>query len=360
MRTTWGFSGDGSRSVGVPGTPVGRVDWVDAAKAIAIIMVVFLHTVFNHAGNGVSGHWGQFVGLLDTFRLPLFFFTAGLFAGRALRQPLAALLRTRISHLAWIYILWSIVAVIAVLVLPLTGATDKPVAFSLLLIPVLPTPATWFIWALIVHFVLAWFAVRIPAALALGIAAAVSVVFGAGLLTTGSLEVDKTLYSLVFFLLAVQTSTWLRPTIASVSIWWAAVAVVAFGAGAAVVAKFALLDVVGVRLALGVLAVAAGCLAARAISGIRILSWMSVLGRNTLPIYLLHWYVLLVVYAVVNLAFADGAGALTDLLAPAMTAVTIAGCLAVHRVTRRIPGVYARPAWLVRALTPRQGLARTR
>ena len=357
MRTTRGLSVDGSRSVDAP---QGRVDWVDAAKAIAIIMVVFLHTVFNHAGSGVSGHWGQFVGLLDTFRLPLFFFTAGLFAGRAIRLPLVDLLRTRISHLAWVYVLWSIVAVVAVLVLPLTGATDRPAVFSLLLIPVIPTPATWFIWALIVHFVVAWFAVRIPAAAALAIAVAVSVVFGMGLLTTGSIEIDKTLYNLIFFLLAVQTSTRLRPMIASVSIWWAAVAVAAFAAAAALVAKFALLEVVGVRLALGVLAVAAGCLAARAMSGLRVFAWMSVLGRNTLPIYLLHWYVLLVVYAVVNLAFADGAGALTDLLAPVMTAVTIAGCLAVHRVTRWIPGVYARPAWLVRVLEPRKGLARTR
>jgi uncharacterized membrane protein YcfT len=357
MRRSWGRPVHEASAVGA-GTA--RLDWVDTAKAIAIVMVVFLHTVFNHAGDGVSGHWGQFVGLLDTFRLPLFFFTAGLFAGKAVRQPWGGLLRNRISHLAWIYIVWSAVAVVAVLFLPLTGATDRPLPLSLLLIPVVPTPATWFIWALIVHFLVAWFVVRVPAIVGLVAAAAVSVVFGAGVLTTGSLEVDKTVYNFVFFLLALQTSTWLRPAVASARGWWAVAALVGFAVGAAVVAKFSLLDVVGVRLALGILAVAAGCLVARAIAGMRLFAWVSSIGRNTLPIYLLHWYVLLVVYAVVNLVASDGAGVFTDVLAPVMTAVTIAGCLAVHRVTRRVPGMYARPAWLVRALTPRQRLSRAR
>lgn len=330
---------------------------MDAAKAIAIIMVVFLHTVFNYAGNGVSGHWGPFVGLLDTFRLPLFFFTAGLFAASAARRPLAELLRSRISHLAWIYVLWSIVAVVGVLFLPLTGDTDRPLAFSLLLIPILPTPATWFIWALIVHFLLAWVFVRIPVVVGLAASTAASLVFGAGVLTTGILEIDKTLYNFVFFLSALHFSAWVRPVVASAQAWWAAVALAVYGAAAAVVAKFALLDVIGVKLALGLAAVAAGCLVARALSGVRAFAWVSRLGRNTLPIYLLHWYVLLIVFAVVNVGFSRGAGAFTDLLAPLMTAVTIALCLAVHRVTRTIPGMYARPAWLIRALAPRPASA---
>ncbi|TDL45461.1 hypothetical protein E2R54_03070 [Microbacterium oleivorans] len=352
MHRSWGRTVAHAPAYEADATRVARVEWVDAAKAIAIIMVVFLHTVFNHAGSGATGHWGPFVGLLDAFRLPLFFFTAGLFAGKVLRRPLAVLLRERISHLTWIYVIWSMVAVIAVLYLPLTGATDRPPALALLLIPVLPTPATWFIWALIVHFVLAWFAVRVPPAIGLGVATVVSLAFASGLLTTGTLEIDKTLYHLVFFLLAVQISAWVRPAVASTGIWWAVAAVVGFGAGAAVVAKFSLLDIVGVRLVLGLLAVAAGCLVARQISALRGFAWVSALGRNTLPVYLLHWYVLLLVYAVVNTVFPRGAGVFTDVLAPVMTALTIAGCLLVHRLTRAVPGLHARPAWLIRALRP--------
>ncbi|MGX9348907.1 acyltransferase family protein, partial [Microbacterium sp. KNMS] len=55
-----------------------RVKWVDTARGIAIIAVVVFHATLVLAPLGAGSAWARYINLLDTFRMPLFFFASGL------------------------------------------------------------------------------------------------------------------------------------------------------------------------------------------------------------------------------------------------------------------------------------------
>ena len=70
--------------------PAQRVDWVDYAKGICIILVVMMHAV-----NGVEylfdeqGWMHPIIDFARPFRIPDFFLVAGLFLSRSIHAPLA-------------------------------------------------------------------------------------------------------------------------------------------------------------------------------------------------------------------------------------------------------------------------------
>lgn len=91
-----------------------RIDWVDAAKALAIILVVVYHVsgwvfwlVFADRVPAWTNPWVQLSTLLIPIRIPLFFLMSGVLAHRAVRRPWGTLLRTRISDLLWPFALWT-------------------------------------------------------------------------------------------------------------------------------------------------------------------------------------------------------------------------------------------------------------
>ena len=58
----------------------GRVDWVDYAKGICIVMVVMMHSVLGvEAAAGESGFMHAVVMFAKPFRMPDFFLISGLF-----------------------------------------------------------------------------------------------------------------------------------------------------------------------------------------------------------------------------------------------------------------------------------------
>lgn len=65
--------------VSILGKP--RLGWVDAAKAISIVLVVLTHAQVELAFIGVSAVWSDAaVDVFATMRMPLFFAASGLFA----------------------------------------------------------------------------------------------------------------------------------------------------------------------------------------------------------------------------------------------------------------------------------------
>ncbi|MGV2983036.1 acyltransferase family protein [Microbacterium sp. AGC85] len=92
-----------------------RIDWVDAAKTLAIILVVVYHVsgwvfdlVFAGRVPGWTNPWRQLSDLLIPVRIPLFFLISGVLAHRAVQRPWRTLLRTRISDLLWPFAVWSV------------------------------------------------------------------------------------------------------------------------------------------------------------------------------------------------------------------------------------------------------------
>src|SRR5690606_5935605 len=94
-----------------------RETWVDVAKGGAIVLVVLFHAALFLDDVGLAWLWPRAGTALDTFRMPLFFSTAGLFAAKTLALDLRTVLRRRVARLVWVYVLWSLVWTLAFQVL---------------------------------------------------------------------------------------------------------------------------------------------------------------------------------------------------------------------------------------------------
>ncbi|QJW88034.1 acyltransferase [Spirosoma taeanense] len=86
-----------------------RLRWIDYARGIAILMVVYGHLVggVNRAGASIDATLLLIPATLYNFRMPLFFFVSGLFLARSLtkRGP-TGFIHNRFSTILWPYLLW--------------------------------------------------------------------------------------------------------------------------------------------------------------------------------------------------------------------------------------------------------------
>jgi uncharacterized membrane protein YcfT len=87
------------------GTP--RIDWVDCAKGICIIMVVMMHSTLGvEDAAGKEGFMHALVAFAKPFRMPDFFLISGLFVANVIDRDWRAYLDRKVVHFAYFYILW--------------------------------------------------------------------------------------------------------------------------------------------------------------------------------------------------------------------------------------------------------------
>lgn len=84
-----------------------RLDWVDTAKALSIILVVVLHTrdqfeLFSMQ----SAHLDFFTEVSANLRMPMFFAVAGLFASKWIRTSWRDLGKGKLALLVWVFLIW--------------------------------------------------------------------------------------------------------------------------------------------------------------------------------------------------------------------------------------------------------------
>jgi uncharacterized membrane protein YcfT len=88
-------------------TTASRIDWVDYAKGICIILVVMMHSTLGvEKAVGQTGHLHHFIEWATPFRMPDFFLISGLFLARRISAPWRGYLDTKVIHFAYFYILW--------------------------------------------------------------------------------------------------------------------------------------------------------------------------------------------------------------------------------------------------------------
>lgn len=331
--------GDPQLSAGIPVKQ--RYAWVDTAKGAAILLVVLFHATIFLTDVELSGDWDRLAITLDTFRMPLFFFTAGLFAPKAIAAPFTHLFRRRVALLLWVYGIWTIAYTIIFQILP-PGAARPPTWLDLLLAPVWPNESTWFVYGLALYFMAAWLIRALPLWAQFAPAIALSVGFGTNYLDTGNTALDKIGIYFVYFLAAAHFGRFAL-AIAGRLAWWHSLLVVAVYATALlVVYRLRIFYAPGVRTVLGVLAIGAGVSMAVALSALPWMSWLTALGSRTLPIYLLHMYPILLIAAALR-PFAGTIERYDNALPPLLTLIAVIIALGVHRLTRRVPGMYALP-----------------
>src|SRR5277367_6510031 len=84
-----------------------RVDWVDYAKGICIIMVVMMHSVLGvELAAGETGFMHLFVSFAKPFRMPDFFLISGLFLPLVINRDWRTYLDRKVVHFAYFYVLW--------------------------------------------------------------------------------------------------------------------------------------------------------------------------------------------------------------------------------------------------------------
>jgi len=88
-------------------TAKGRVDWVDYAKGICIVMVVMMHSVLGvELAAGQTGFMHVVVMFAKPFRMPDFFLISGLFLPLVIDRDWRTYLDRKVMHFAYFYVLW--------------------------------------------------------------------------------------------------------------------------------------------------------------------------------------------------------------------------------------------------------------
>jgi uncharacterized membrane protein YcfT len=84
-----------------------RIDWVDYAKGICIVMVVMMHSVLGvEAAAGQRGFMHALVAFAKPFRMPDFFLISGLFLSVVIDRDWRTYLDRKVVHFAYFYVLW--------------------------------------------------------------------------------------------------------------------------------------------------------------------------------------------------------------------------------------------------------------
>jgi uncharacterized membrane protein YcfT len=93
---------------GTSATPPGRIDWVDYAKGICIVMVVMMHSVLGvEKAAGETGFMHALVAFAKPFRMPDFFLISGLFLSVVIDRDWRTYLDRKVVHFAYFYVLWA-------------------------------------------------------------------------------------------------------------------------------------------------------------------------------------------------------------------------------------------------------------
>ncbi|NMM83549.1 hypothetical protein B2J88_04095 [Rhodococcus sp. SRB_17] len=323
-----------------------RVGWIDYARGLAIVLVVFHHSViFLDAIDAGSASLTSADNLMVSVRMPLFFVAAGLFAGKHVTGTWAHLFARRIALFMWIYVLWSAIrfAVFSFVTWPL-DSSEAGTAISLATSMILPSGALWFIYALALYYAVARLVSALPTAPIIVVAAAISILFSSSTITTGDYEWDSIFTYFVYFLVACRFRNLIVD--ATERGGFAALALTS-GAFVAVSALAYIADaqeVPGVRTVASIVGVAATFILCKYLDALPGGRFAEYLGQNTMPIYLLHYFLLAFAVVYLDGPLSEFSPIVTSL---ALTVVVTLACVGIHRVTQRVPGLYTLPRRLV-------------
>jgi uncharacterized membrane protein YcfT len=274
-----------------------RLAWPDAARGLAIGLVVLYHAT---NWTWVTGYEVSVLRdvneTLRSLRMPLFFAVAGMFAAKWTTVPWSRLARGKLLFFAWVFVLWEPISLVVRLVTGYYQVADADwgtlahdLAWSLLI----PRSELWFIWTLAAFFVIARALRRVPVPVQLVAAAGVSGWALAGW-EPESIAWRGTAQFVLFFLGGLHLRPLLERFAERITWHWAVGALaVWFGIqlavrelGLADVPGFYLLaNVTGVPAGVAVSALASRVPGARYLPGSLGLQW---LGARTLPVFVTH------------------------------------------------------------------------
>jgi uncharacterized membrane protein YcfT len=176
--------------------PWGRLDWVDYAKGICIVMVVMMHSVLGvELAAGQNGFMHALVAFAKPFRMPDFFLISGLFLPLVIERDWRIFLDRKAVHFAYFYVLW--VTIQFGFKAPAFAAETSWAHVGYLYVEsfVEPFGTLWFIYLLPVFFVITKVTRRMSPLLIWGLAALLEMAH----IVTGWTTIDEFASRFVYF-----------------------------------------------------------------------------------------------------------------------------------------------------------------
>jgi uncharacterized membrane protein YcfT len=173
-----------------------RIDWVDYAKGICIVMVVMMHSVLGvEAAAGQTGFMHPLVAFAKPFRMPDFFLISGLFLSVVIDRDWRTYLDRKVVHFAYFYVLW--VTIQFGFKAPSIAADTSwtHAGFMYLESFIEPFGTLWFIYLLPVFFVVTKLTRQMPPLVIWGLAAALEMAH----IVTGWTVIDEFCSRFVYF-----------------------------------------------------------------------------------------------------------------------------------------------------------------
>jgi uncharacterized membrane protein YcfT len=176
----------------------GRVDWVDYAKGICILLVVMMHSTLGVEQAGArEGFMHVVVAFAKPFRMPDFFLISGLFLSQVIDRDWRSYLDRKVVHFAYFYLMWT--AIQFTFKAPLFAQEHGLAGTIWLYVETFwePFGTLWFIYLLPIFFVTAKMAreLRIPPLVLWLLAAALEI----APIATGFTVVDEFANRFVYF-----------------------------------------------------------------------------------------------------------------------------------------------------------------
>ena len=328
----------------------GRVAWVDAAKGMAIVLVVTMHATLGVGeAMGGEGFMHAVVEASKPFRMPALFLVSGLFLSRVIERDWRGYADKRIVHFAYFYGLWLLIQS-GFKAAQVGGGTVAGFAEHLAISLVQPFSTLWFIYLLAILSALTKLVRRWPAALLLVGSAALQI----APVATGITVVDETCERWVYFLsgyllasriFAVASWAGARPLVAlaALAAWGVAngaLALTPFGYGSA----SALSDLPVISLAAGLAGAIAVVVAASLLTRAGLAAPLRYCGAHAIGIYLAFFLPMAATRAVL---VRTGVIADVGIVSALVTASAVLVPLALEWLSRgtRFSFLFERPAW---------------
>lgn len=275
-----------------------RLDWVDTAKAISIILVVVLHLRDQFEQFSLqSPQLDFFTEVSANLRMPMFFAVAGLFASKWLSKSWRDLGQGKLALLIWVFILWQPV-VFAYRLLShwvldgLSWQFTAEQALRVLASPIRPNGELWFLWTLALFFVIGRWTAKFSPIAQVTTAASVSLIW----MTLIEPLLPEIVYDAIgsgwhgifrYYFLFIGFALFSKQIRTAVSHlkWHTSALLFCIWLDASLLAAYYEIPPNASLFILSLLGVAGGIGLANLIGGLALLRY---LGRQTLPIYLAH------------------------------------------------------------------------